>query len=165
MPQNTSLARNSNFLFAVSGERGFTLAVQNSNIANVDLGTTEFPNRYKDITIPSNKTVHDELNVQFLVSEDLSEWINIYKWILTLKNNDDSHLEDVKPCQLTVLSGQKKPLVEFSYRDCWPYSLDGMQYTVIEDSMVITSNATFKFSDFIITTSDGERIDEFYGQR
>jgi len=158
-----SPARSTNFIFIVGDDRSATYSVQNAATPDVTLGETPFSARPKDLFIPSNKLETSPIIVQFLLDEDLSQWISMYKWILTLKNSNSAYLPDLtKTCELTSLDEQNQPMHRFIYGDCFPTNISTVQYTVQGDSLALTFDVTFRYNSFKIITRDNETIGDDY---
>lgn len=156
-------ARTTNFLFTIGDKRELTLAVQSSNINDLTMGFASFPSRPKDLKIPSNKMENSPLTIDFVVSEDYNEWIEIYKWMLRCKNSNDAHLSQTETCSLMTLDSQNRPSVEFIYGDTSPIELGNIQFAVnTDDSPIVIGTATFQFNTFKVKLPTGEIIDEQY---
>lgn len=154
-------ARSTNFVFNIGVDRELSFSVQTSNVTDVTLGETLFMSGAKDIKLPSNKITNAPLVVDFLLSEDLSEWVEIYKWLLTAKNSGFTLAQ--RPCDLIVLDSQNQTVVTFNYTDVFPIEITGLQYAINTDnSTVMTFTATFSFNRFKVITKEGLVIDEQY---
>jgi len=157
-------ARSTNYLFTIGQDRELSFAVQNSNVTEVNLNTTPFPVGPKDLKLPSNKAEMSSLTIDFVVSEDYNEWVEIFKWIMICKNKNNSFWDHVRFCELTALDSQNQPTVRFKYKDVFPTLLEGITYAVNdENSNTIVSGATFEYNEFYIELPDGTIIDEKYG--
>lgn len=139
-------ARSNSFTFTVSGHRDLSFKIQNSAVAGVQLGSTQFATAYADLTIPSNKLTFDPLQLKFLVSENIQEWIDVFSWMLDLSKNADL----TESAELTILSSQNVPLVRFIYKSIWPLALGDIQYTTVGDEEVATCDVSMVFDTFDI---------------
>lgn len=158
-----SPARSTNYLFVVGEDRSMTYAVQNAVTPDLTLGETMYGTRPKDLFIPSNKLETSPIIVQFLLDESLSQWIDMYKWILTLKNSNSAHFPDLtKTCELTTLDEQNQPLHSFVYGDCFPTNISTVQYTSQGESVALTCDVTFRYNKFKVITNTGEIISDDY---
>ena len=157
-------ARSTNFLLTVGTSKQLRFAVQSSNITEVILNFTAYPSTGKDLRIPSDKVELQPLIVDFIVSEDYSEWIEIFKWMMTCKNTPPQRYEEyTRTCELIALDSQNQPVVSFIYDDCWPTSLEGITLAINDtDSNVVTSTATLQYNKFKIRLKDGTIYDEQY---
>lgn len=156
-------ARTTNFLFTIGDSRELTLSVQTSNINDLTMGFAPFPGRPKDMKIPTNKIENSPLVIDFVISDDYNEWIEIYKWMLRCKNTNDAHLTQTETCSLMTLDSQNKSSVEFIYGDTSPIELGGVQFAAnTDDSPIIVGTATFQFNSFKVKLPNGEILDEQY---
>lgn len=152
-------ARSTNFIFVIGADRELSFAVQTTNVTDITLGETLYMTGIKDLKLPSNKITNAPLVVDFLLSEDLHEWLEIYKWLLTAKNTGTGF----RPCDLLIVDSQNQPVLTFTYSDVFPIEMSGLQYAVNTDSSTVMSfTATFAFNTFKVTTRDGQVIDEQY---
>mgnify|MGYP005855712407 CR=1 FL=1 len=162
--EQRNVARTTNYLFVFDEQRDNTYAVQSSGVADLNLGETLFGSQPKDLYIPSNKITSAPFVVQFLLSEDHREWIDMYKWMLTLKNAKASPYPDlVRTCELIALDSQNQPATRFTYYDCFPVDISSIQYTSQGESDALVFDVTLRYNRFRVTTPDGEIIDENYG--
>ena len=161
---HTPEARSTNFIMTIGNRKGLRLACQTTNLTEATLNFTPFGARMKDLKIPSDKVLFGPLTIDFVISEDYNEWIELFKWMMTCKNSPPDRYEDyVEACELTMLDSQNQPIVSFIYQDAWPTSLEGTTYAVNDTgSNVITSSCTFEYNKFKIKLKDGTEIDESY---
>ena len=57
---------------------------QSANIPSISMGTAIQPSYLKDIPVPGDKVLYDDLNVRFLVDEKMENYLAIHKWITGL---------------------------------------------------------------------------------
>lgn len=156
-------ARNTNFLFTIGYDRALSFSVQQANITEATMTPVSYETGVKNLFIPTNVVENEPLVITILLSEDLSEWIAVYKWMMLCKNNSATILEQIKPCSLILLDSQTQPVVTFEYLDAFPTQLSGVQYSLTEDgTTVLTATTQFYFNRFNIVLSDGSKIDEQY---
>lgn len=156
-------ALSGNYIFNINGNRKLSFGVQSTNVADIILGITTFSTHKKDLYLPSNKLETETLVCQFICSEDMYEWFYIYKWLLKNKNNSSSinsnAYDFMFPCELVALDAHNQPAARFKYTDCFPFTIDALQYTTIDDSEVITFTSVLRYNDFIAIDKDGNEID------
>lgn len=163
VPAHKNEAREGNYVFVIGDDRELSLSVQTSNVAGVNFGETIFATRYKEVVVPSNKVDMEPLVCDFLLSEDYSEWIEIYKWMMVCKNSNNPIIDYTKNCTLITLDSHSREGTKFHYTDVYPSNLSGIQQTTNTDnSPVLTFNVTFAYNKFSIETSSGTIIDEDY---
>ena len=57
---------------------------QSANIPQISMGTAIQPTYLKDIPVPGDKVLYDDLTVSFLVDEKMENYLSIYKWMTGL---------------------------------------------------------------------------------
>ena len=57
---------------------------QSANIPQISMGTAVQPSYLKDIAVPGDKVLYDDLTVSFLVDEKMENYLSIYKWMTGL---------------------------------------------------------------------------------
>ena len=159
---------------------------QSANIPQISMGTAIQPSYLKDIPVPGDKVLYDDLTVRFLVDEKMENYLAIYKWITglgypeslgqfkQLKTNDirtnasasddgDPRYFEFSDATLQILNSNYKPSVLVNFKDAFPTSLSTLEFDVADrDYSYFTANVTFKYTIFNITDPNGNRIDNFF---
>ena len=158
---------------------------QSANIPQISMGTAIHPTYLKDIPVPGDKVLYDDLNVRFLVDEKMENYLAIYKWITglgypesldqyqQLKKDDfrtdrivgddgDPRYFNYSDATLQVLNSNYKPRVLINFTDAFPVSLSTLDFDVTtRDYNYFTAEVTFKYTIFNITDPNGVRIDNY----
>lgn len=149
-------ARSTSYHFTITGFRDLSFKLQNASVPDVNLSGAPFPTRTVDIMVPSNKLNYDPMLFNILISEDLREWIEIYKWMddwTRMSKQADTTAE------MTILNTTNQPIARFIYTGVWPLLLGGLQYSMIDQERVLTCNLTLMFDEFQVENLvSGERI-------
>ena len=159
---------------------------QSANIPSISMGTAIQPSYLKDIPVPGDKVLYDDLNVRFLVDEKMENYLAIHKWITglgypesigqynQLKKDDkrtDSLVSDkgdplyfqYSDATLQVLNSNYKPSVLINFKDAFPISLSTLDFDVTtRDYNYFTAEVTFKYTIYNITDPSGNRIDNYF---
>ena len=159
---------------------------QSANIPQISMGTAIQASYLKDIPVPGDKVLYDDLTVRFLVDEKMENYLAIYKWITglgypeslgqfkQLKTNDirtnasasddgDPRYFEFSDATLQILNSNYKPSVLVNFKDAFPTSLSTLEFDVADrDYSYFTANVTFKYTIFNITDPNGNRIDNFF---
>ena len=163
--EQRDLARSVNYLMTIGDSRDVAYSVQSTNVADLTFSQTPFGQGKKDLFLPSNKLETEPLNIQLLVSSDHREFIYFYKWMLKCKNNDRAHLEQTKACEITALDANGNLSTKFIYLDCFPMQLEGLQYSSVGQSAVLTTGISLRYNQFKIIDVNGEEIaDDWNGE-
>ena len=159
---------------------------QSANIPSISMGTAIQPSYLKDIPVPGDKVLYDDLNVRFLVDEKMENYLAIHKWITGLgypesigqyrqlkkdDNRTDSLVADkgdplyfqYSDATLQVLNSNYKPSVLINFKDAFPVSLSTLDFDVTtRDYNYFTAEVTFKYTIYNITDPSGNRIDNYF---
>ena len=159
---------------------------QSANIPSISMGTAIQPSYLKDIPVPGDKVLYDDLNVRFLVDEKMENYLAIYKWITglgfpesigqfsQLKKDDirtnasasddgDPRYFEFSDATLQILNSNYKPSVLINFKDAFPVSLSTLDFDVTaRDYSYFTAEVTFKYTIYNITDPKGVRIDNNY---
>ena len=158
---------------------------QSANIPSISMGTAIQPSYLKDIPVPGDKVLYDDLNVRFLVDEKMENYLAIHKWITGLgypesigqynqlkkdDNRTNSRVSDAgdplyfqySDATLQVLNSNYKPSVLINFKDAFPISLSTLDFDVTtRDYNYFTAQVTFKYTIYNITDPNGVRIDNY----
>ena len=158
---------------------------QSANIPQISMGTAVQPTYLKDIPVPGDKVLYDDLTVRFLVDEKMENYLAIYKWITglgypdSLGQYDQLRKDDIRTdrmvgddgdplyfqysdATLQVLNSNYKPSVLINFKDAFPVSLSTLEFDVTtRDYNFFTASVTFKYTIFNITDPNGVRLDNF----
>ena len=159
---------------------------QSANIPQISMGTAVQPTYLKDIPVPGDKVLYDDLTVRFLVDEKMENYLAIHKWITGLgypesigqyrqlkkdDNRTDSLVADqgdplyfqYSDATLQVLNSNYKPSVLINFKDAFPISLSTLDFDVTtRDYNYFTAEVTFKYTIYNITDPSGNRIDNYF---
>ena len=159
---------------------------QSANIPQISMGTAIQPTYLKDIAVPGDKVLYDDLSVRFLVDEKMENYLAIYKWITGLGypenigqfeqlrkddlRTDASVNDDADPryfefsdATLQILNSNYKSSVLINFKDAFPISLSTLEFDVTQrDYSYFTAEVTFKYTIFDITDPSGNRIDNYF---
>ena len=181
-PRPGTPIENRNFLSPV----GFKFALKRSpktaffcnqaNIPDLSLGIAEQPTYLKNIPVPGDKIQFGDLNLRFLVDEDLGNFMEIQNWIRglgfpeTLIEFDE--LEERDPMfrgggfgqftksgdkiysdgTLQILSSNLIPKFQVVFNDLFPYNLSTMSFDATDtDIEYFTADVSFKYTIYQIT--------------
>ena len=158
---------------------------QSANIPSISMGTAIQPSYLKDIPVPGDKVLYDDLTVSFLVDEKMENYLAIHKWITGLgypesrgqydqlrkdDNRTDSIIGDdgdpryfeFSDATLQILSSNYKPSVLVNFKDAFPTTLSTLDFDVsTRDYAYFTAEVSFKYTIFTITDPNGNRLDNF----
>jgi hypothetical protein len=136
----------------------FTQMIQ---IPSVSTNVAETQNPMNRLVWTPDKTQYDQLSLEFIVDENMENYINIYDWIIgTTGAQDYSQYKNLKASKnglvsdisILILTNKKNPNIKITYRDCLPVALSGLVLDTRSDDIVYsTATVTFSYNYFEIS--------------
>ena len=170
-PSNRDLLQGTKFHLNFSRLPGLTFFCQTVNIPGVSLSEVPRNTPFIDLYVPGEKIIYDTLNATMLINEDMSDWIIIHDWIraMTFPREFEEYAKmdgmfkdsvlrkgtKVPPqysdASLTVYTNKNNPNLRISFKDCFPTSLGGIQFSSMDSAETIqTTDVLFRYSYYNI---------------
>jgi hypothetical protein len=113
---------------------------------NIAIGYTEQPTNIHKIYIPGDSLEFGEVNMEFLMAEDLSNYKMILNWMNRLRNFTDVDLNrDIVDITIMLLDSKYKEALSMVCKDCFPYNMSDVPFDIqIDDTDPIRFTVTFK---------------------
>ena len=149
-----------------------------ANIPDLTFGVATQATYLKDIPVPGDKIEFGDLNLRFLVDEDLGNYMEIQKWIRGLgfpesldefeklesqaeifgryaQDQDNIYSDGT----LSILSSNLIPKFQIFFRDLFPYSLSTMTFDATQtDQEYFTADVSFKYTIYTVTDINNNPI-------
>ena len=144
-----------------------------ANIPDISLGVTEQPNYLRQIPIPGDMMDFGDLNIRFMVDEDLKNFMEIQNWIRGLgypesteqfdkleKDGSKSLPRSYKQMgdqiysdgTLQILSSNMVGKFNVNFNELWPYSLTTLTFDATDtDIDYFTADVSFKYTMYKLT--------------
>ncbi len=153
---------------------------QAANIPSISMGTAVQPTYLKDIPVPGDKVLYDDLNVRFIIDENLENYLSLNKWITGLgypesvaqyglmeddhpfqaKQTTDPRYFEFSDATLQLLNSNYQPNININFKDIFPVSVSTLEFDSSErDYTYFTCEATFKYTLYTISDKNGKRLD------
>ena len=166
------------FKFALTRTPKVAFFCNQANIPDLNLGIAMQPSYLKDIDTPGDKIVFGDLNLRFLVDENLENYMEIYNWIIGLgypeKLNQFKDLQREGVVQgnytkdrqniysdgtLQILTSSQIPNFQISFKDLFPYSLSTVVFDATDtDIQYFTADVSFKYTIYNIIDLAGNPL-------
>lgn len=152
-------AYSNQFLLVVGENRRLTFNVQTANITEVTQDSTQVSANTRNVPIPGNGINYETAKMRFMLSEDLWEWVYLFKWQKRLLNSLKPLQDATINSELITIGAGNEFQTRFRYKSMFPTRIGGLEYSIIEDQPeLLTCQAEFAFIDFEVITPDGEVI-------
>ena len=178
--QNRNFLSPVGFKFALKRSPKTAFFCNQANIPDITLGIAEQPTYFKDIPIPGDKIEFGDLNLRFLVDEDLGNYMEIQNWIRglgypeSLKQFDELEEQDYlfgaarfsnrgdqiySDGTLQILSSNLVPKFQVVFDDLYPYSLSTLSFDATDtDVEYFTADVSFKYTIYKLTDLEGKSL-------
>ena len=160
------------FKFNLKRSPGVAFFCNSANIPDLTLGVTEQANYLRQIPTPGDMIDFGDLNLRFLVDEDLKNYMELQNWIRGLgfpesvQEFRDLEQDGVVPRRdyvqsgqdiysdgtLQILSSNYVSKFNVNFKDLWPYSLTTLAFDATDtDIEYFTADVSFKYTSYNLT--------------
>ena len=171
----TNYLRPNAFRFTIKDLPGVAYTCQSANLPAVQLGIAIQPNPFLDIPIYGDKMTFGDFTIRFLISEDMSNYLEIYQWLVALGFPNDYNqfkgfaserlnrfpfVRDSRGAPtavaysdgtLTILDSNNVPKTNLNFRDMFPTSVEALDFDITSASVeYFVGIASFKYKTFDI---------------
>lgn len=163
IPSNINPLSPNGFMFNISKLPEMQFFCQQVNLPGITLGSPEFGNPFNVAPIPGETLTYDQLSVQFLVDENMSNYKAIYNWIIALgfpndyaqyinfinttEQNALSELaKNYSDATLSILGSDNNIVQSVEFHDMFPIGIDSLMFqSTNQDVQYLVGNATFRY--------------------
>ena len=177
--ENRNFLAPTGFKFTIERAKSVSFFCNQANVPDITLGIAEQPSWLKNIDVPGDKIQFGDLNLQFLVDEDLKNYMAIQKWIRglgypeSMKEFRDLESEATMPANfgqvgdniysdgtLQILSSNLVPKFQVNFKDLFPYSLTTLNFDATDtDIEYFTASVSFKYTIYNLTDLENNPLD------
>ena len=173
LPTTYDYLRPNAFRFSVKDIPNVSFTCQSANLPQLALGFAVQPTPFPDIPRIGDKLDFGSFTIRFLISEDMSNYLELYNWLVALgfpkdytqfdaliKNRPsrfpfkvnqrgESEVLAYSDATLTILDSTNTPKVNIIYKDIFPISLEGLDFDIASAGVeYFTAIASFKYTLF-----------------
>lgn len=157
-PKNDNLAEINAFKLIIGKIPETTYFCQKANLPGISIQEVRQETVFNPILYPGGHVTHEEFSVDFVVSEDLTNWLEIYKWILSCSTYKD--FGDIVPEKqslisdgsLFILNSKNNLTHTVRFHNLFPKSLSSIDFNYTDtelSTMVSTVNFAFSYYEII----------------
>ena len=168
------------FQFNLQRSPGAAFFCNQANIPDLNLGVTEQPNYLRPIPTPGDILDFGDLNIRFLVDEDLTNFMEIQNWIRGLGYPESTQQFDKLEKEgantvprsykqlgdqiysdgtLQILSSNLIAKFNVKFNELWPYALTTLNFDATDtDINYFTAQVSFKYTIYEITDLSGNDL-------
>ena len=131
-------------------------------IPDVTLNGTQVSTPFVNLPIPGDTLQYSELQLTYIMDEDMQSWREIYEWMFNLGNPESRNkigaltqipgrINSVtSDASLLVKSNSNNPRVKFIFKDIFPTTLGGVTLSSSEGQEFLTSTISFLYSYYSV---------------
>lgn len=155
-PKNRNFLNPVGFILKLDIFPGTDFFCQSANVPDISMPTTEIPSPFRNLPIiPSGGVSFGDLNLTFIVDEDLENYISIHNWIRRNGRADsgsNTPTEDqYSNAQLHIVTSAFNPHFVVDFQNVFPIQLSGLSFDArMTDVEYLTADVTFKHQQFFI---------------
>jgi len=167
-PDTNNYLSTNYFKFEISRLPLVTYYCQQVNLPSLSLSPVEQPTVFGTTAKwIGGKYTWEELNVSFLVDEDMKNWIEVFEWMeeigtmVDFKSNISSQRNIPRPSgqtedffsdsKISITNSSYKTKLEVSIHDMFPIALSGIQFnSTSSDNEPVVANVTFAYTYYSI---------------
>ena len=150
---------------------------QSASIPEVGIGVREIPTPVKDYSVPGDKMVFGDLNLRFLVNEDMDNYFEIYKWLKGLTNpkvqsdfakyiatvdekgRDSQFMKTMSDARLLVLNSNYNSIATVNFYNIFPTSLTTLEFDAsATDINYFTAEVNFRYTIYEIADKNQNKV-------
>jgi len=156
-PKTIDLLQDNKFKLSIHKYPYLEYFCQTVNIPGIDIPEFIQPSTFTPIKRPGTVINYEDLEITFLVSEDLQNWLQLMDWMTRIVPTRSFNQvitpekEVYSDITLHILSNKSNRVMEINFLQCWPKVLSAitMETTTI-DAANVTATITFGHSGFTV---------------
>lgn len=128
VPIETNILKGYQFKFEIHIFPHVTYHCQSTQLPSISIDQPELATPHRNMILPGTKVTFDPLTVTFLVDDDLSNWKEVYYWILKM-GFDKAKFKDLRSDgTLHILNGDLTPKTTVKFINLHPTSLSELTF-------------------------------------
>lgn len=173
LPKTNDYLRPNAFRFSIKDLPNTSFTCQSANIPDLQLGFATQPTPFVDVPLMGDKLNFGEFTIRFLISEDMSNYLEMYRWLIALgfpenysqfsaftkdrpsrfpfvtKTSGQEEVLAYSDGTLTILDSTNNPKVNIIFKNLFPISLQALDFDIASASVeYFTAIASFKYTIF-----------------
>ena len=176
-PSNKNFLSPVGFKFVIGRTPNVDYFCQSASIPEVNIGVREVPTPVKDYSVPGDKMTFGDLNLRFLVNEDLDNYYEISKWLKGLTTpkhqeefyqylntvNEKGRPKDfdkqMSDARLLILNSNYNAISIVNFFNIFPTSLSTLEFDAsATDINYFTAQVNFKYTLYEITDKNNKKV-------
>ena len=162
------------FKFTLATKRKVDFFSNSATVPGLTLGTALQTTPLRNIDVPGDELLFDDFNLEFLVDEDLNNYMILHNWLkglgfpesmqefkdlTSLPSGDEDEKLQYVDGTLHILNSNYKDIAMVRFKDLFPTTLTSLEFNATDDDVnYFTAQATFKYSMYNMTDKKGNDL-------
>lgn len=164
LPSNLNPLSPTGFQFSIQRLPNVSFFCQEVNLPDITIGVPEFNTPLSVIPVAGDMLTYGNLNVQFLVDEQMANYKSIHNWLVGLGFPEDNQqytdfmasdtrglrgnmAKSYSDATLTILGPNNSQIQTVQFVDLFPISLESINFVSnVDDIQYLVGNATFRYN-------------------
>lgn len=141
-----------NFMFRLDRTPDIEYRCQSVTLPSMSLGTAIAPTPFVVLPFPG-EVEYDELTLQFLVGENMRDYLSIFDWMVALGRPDslDQYRNWRSDCTVFILNSSMRANLTAKFTEAYPVNLSGITFdTTLSEIQYATATVTFRFTRWYV---------------
>jgi hypothetical protein len=173
LPTTYDFLRPNAFRFSIKDLPNTSFTCQSANLPALQLGFAVQPTPFVDIPAIGDKINFGDFTIRFIVSEDMSNYLELYRWLIALgfpdnysqfksftekrpskfpfvtKINGQDEVLAYSDGTLTILDSTNNAKVNIIFKNLFPISLEALDFDIASQTLeYFTAIASFRYTVF-----------------
>lgn len=143
---------------------------QSANVPGINLSVATQSTRWNAIPHPGDEISFDDLNIEFIVDEQMKNYITIHNWVRKLGHpysggdiaelpGDDLDDKTYSEGILFILDSNFQKKFKIVFKDLFPTSIGELRFqSTAQDVQYFTVSTSFKYTIYDIYTIDDKKL-------
>jgi len=132
-PIQTNIIKDYQFKFEIEIFPHVSYHMRNMQLPGVSVDNPQFSTPHRDLMLPGTKLTFDVLTVAFLLDDDLSNYKEVYYWLLymamtTSPYDERPYSEKQSDAVLHILDGDLTPKTSVKFINCHPTTISDLSF-------------------------------------
>ena len=163
------------FRFVIKDLPNVAYTCQSANLPAIQLGFAVQPTPFVDVPVIGDKLNYSEFSIRFLIAEDMSNYIELFEWLVALGFPNDynqypsfignrldrfpffktanNYTEAIaySDATLTILDSSNNPKTNIFFKGIFPVSVEALDFDITSSEVpYFVGVASFKYTTFEI---------------
>ena len=156
-PENINLAEINAFKLVIGKIPETTYFCQKANLPGISIQEIRQQTPFNPVLYPGGQVTHEQFTVDFVVSENLTNWLEIYRWIRSCSTYKDfNEVVDVdkslvSDATLFILNSKNNLNYTVKFHNLFPKALTSIEFDYADTELsTLISSVDFAFSYYDI---------------